>query len=63
MVPMTDQLHSKGRTFQWNEAQQKSFDRLKLAISIAPILPVVDLFKPFVVKIDASATAVGVVLL
>ena len=36
---------------------------LKLAISTTPILLVVDPTKPFVVEIDASAIAVGVVLI
>ena len=40
-----------------------NFDKLKLATAIAPILSAVDPLKPFVVKTDASGTAVGAVLL
>ena len=53
----------KGKTFQWNEAQQRSFDTLKLAMSTIPILLVVDIIKPFVVETYASTTTVGVVLI
>ena len=62
-VPLTNQLKAKGRDFNWGEDQQRSFDKLKLAIATAPILSVVDPHKPFVVETDASGTAVGAVLL
>ena len=38
---------------------KESFDRIKLAISIAPILLILDPMKLFFVKIDASAIALG----
>ena len=60
---MTDQLKDKGRKFNWGEDQQRSFDKLKVAVAVAPILAVVDPLKPFVVETVASATAVGAVLL
>ena len=62
-VPMTNQLKDKGRSFTWGEEQQRSFDTLKIAISTAPILAMVDPHKPFVVETDASATAIGAVLI
>ena len=62
-VPLTDQLKAKGCNFFWGKEQQRSFDRLKLAIATAPLLSVVDPHKSFVVEIDASATAIGAVLL
>ena len=62
-VPMTNQLKAKGRNFSWGEEQQRSFDKLKVAIATAPILAVVDPHKPFVVEIDASSTVIGAVLL
>ena len=62
-VPMTNQLKAKGRNFFWGEEQQRSFDKLKVAIATAPILAVVDPHKPFVVETDASSTAIGAVLL
>ena len=62
-VPLTDQLKAKGRDFNWGKDQQRSFDKLKLAIATAPILSVIDPHKPLVVEMDASGTAVGAVLL
>ena len=62
-VPMTNQLKDKGRSFTWGEEQQHSFDKLKVAIATAPILAIVDPHKPFVVETDASATAIGAVLI
>ena len=53
---MTDQLCNKGQNFQQNEVQHTIFDRLKLAISIFPILLVVDPTKPLIVKTYARAT-------
>ena len=60
---MTDQLKGAAITFQWGEEQQRSFDKLKVALATAPILAIVDPQKPFVVETDASAKAVGVVLI
>ena len=42
---------------------QRSFDKLKVAIATAPILAIMDPCKPFVVVTDASATAIGAVLI
>ena len=42
--------------------QQQSFEALKQVVSTAPILKIVDLEKPFILKIDASRVAVGAVL-
>ena len=62
-VPMTDQLKGAAITFHWGEEQQRSFDKLKVALATAPTLAIVDPHKPFVVETDASAKAVGVVLI
>ncbi|MCO5550174.1 hypothetical protein L7F22_003656 [Adiantum nelumboides] len=62
-VPMTNQLKAQGKTFTWGEAQQRSFEKLKVALASAPILAIVDPTKPFVVEIDASDRAIGAVLL
>ena len=43
--------------------QQSSFENLKVAIATAPVLVVVDPHKPFIMETDASASAVGAVLL
>ena len=53
-VPMTDQLKAQGRAFDWGENQQRSFDKLKVAIATASLLAIVDPYKPFVLEIDAS---------
>ena len=51
-VPLTDELKTKDKTIRWGESQQKSFDKIKVAIAAAPILSIVDPNKPFV--FDAS---------
>ena len=63
VVPMTNQLKAKGRNFFWGEEQQRSFDKLKVAIATAPILAIVNPHKPFVVETNASSTTIGVILL
>ena len=60
---MTNQLKAQGKYFTWGSEQQSSFEKLKVAIAIAPVLVVVDPRKPFVVETDASASTVGAVLL
>ena len=62
-VPMIDQLKGAAITFHWGEEQQWSFDKLKVALATAPILAIVDPQKPFVVETDASAKAIGAVLI
>ena len=58
-----DQLKAQGTTFTWGEEQQRSFEKLKVALATAPILAIVDPTKPFVVETDASDGAIGTVLL
>ena len=60
---MIDQLKGTGKPFQWGDEQHRSFEKLKVALAIAPILAIVNPHKPFVSKIDANAKAVGAVLL
>lgn len=48
--------------FEWTEASQAAFDKLKLAMTRAPILALPNFSKPFVVEIDASQTTMGAVL-
>ena len=62
-VPMTDQLKAQGKTFRWDDEQERSFTKLKVALASAPILAIVDPLKSFVVETDASDKAVGAVLL
>jgi hypothetical protein len=52
----------KYRRVLWNAGHQTSFQRLKLALTKAPILIQVDPSKPFTVETDASDFAVGACL-
>ena len=60
---MTDQLRSKSKDISWGEAQQRSFEKLKVALAVAPILDIVDPNEPFVLETDASGEAIGAVLM
>ena len=48
--------------FEWNEECEKSFQTLKQALIIAPVLRAPDYTKVFYKHVDASAYAVGCVL-
>ena len=37
-IPMTDQLKAQGPVFKWDEAQQSSFNKLRLALATAPFV-------------------------
>ena len=60
-APM-DKLLKKDVTFQWNEECQKSLDILKEKMVTAPILVFHDQNREFLVNVDASCIALGVVL-
>ena len=62
-VPMMDQLKGKGKSFTWGDAQQRSFETLKVALAATPILVIVDPTKPFVVETYGSDQAFGAILL
>jgi RNase H-like domain found in reverse transcriptase/Reverse transcriptase (RNA-dependent DNA polymerase)/Integrase zinc binding domain/Retroviral aspartyl protease len=53
----------KNRFISWNTTCQLAFDRLKAALTNAPVLQQVDPQKPFVVETDASDFAIGSCLL
>ena len=59
--PLTLLLSDKVK-FQWEEAQQEAFRRLKTLMCKAPSLNLPDWKKPFCMETDASAVAVGAVL-
>ncbi|KAM6968624.1 retrovirus-related Pol polyprotein from transposon 412 [Tautogolabrus adspersus] len=55
-------LSDKGRSFDWDEACSAAFDRLKRALTAAPVLAYPDAQQPFIVDTDASNVGVGAVL-
>ena len=59
--PMTD-LIKKDRDFTWSTEEEAAFQKLKEALTSAPILQVFDEDKPHEVWVDASDYAVGATL-
>ena len=60
-APLSDALR-KDQDFQWTPEMDKAVQKLKLAMTTAPVLMIADPNKKFVVKTDASNAAVGAVL-
>jgi hypothetical protein len=60
--PMTALLAKKVE-FKWTPACQKSFETLKEKLTMAPVLILPDVHKPFSVYCDASYTGLGCVLM
>src|SRR3954466_3737137 len=56
------QLFKKGTLYQWNEECQDAYNRLKQAMTKAPVLMKLDFNKPFRVYTDASAQGLGAIL-
>ena len=61
-APLT-KLLQKGVAFDWTDAQQSSFDRLRDVLTRAPVLVQPESGKDFVVYNDASYTGLGCVLM
>lgn len=55
-------LLKKDSFFFWSEEATQSFERLKLAMTQAPILQFLDFDKEFTVETDACNSGIGVVL-
>ena len=55
-------LTRAGVDWEWSTAQHQAFNRLKLALTTAPVLKLPDFGKQFVVTTDASDAAVGAIL-
>ena len=47
---MIDQLQSKSKEISWGKAQQIFFEKLKVALEVAPILDIMDPNKLFVLE-------------
>lgn len=60
--PLTDCLRKTNRSFSLSDEAKISFDRLKLALSSAPVLAQPNFTKEFIIQCDASRTGVGGVL-
>jgi transposase InsO family protein len=56
--PLSELLR-KDAKWHWEHEQQQAFDRLKQAVSTAPVLVLPDEHLPFVVRTDASGFALG----
>jgi hypothetical protein len=56
-------LLAKKVEFKWTPVCQESFEMLKQKLTIAPILVLPDVHKPFSVYCDASYTGLGCVLM
>jgi transposase InsO family protein len=61
-TPLTD-LTKKEKPFLWGDAQQNAFDTLKTKLTTAPLLILPDPNLPFHLNVDASAYAIGAVLM
>ena len=46
----------------WTKASQQAFEKLKTALTTAPVLTYADFSKPFVLEVDASHQGLGAVL-
>ena len=58
----TDLLR-RGAVYVWTDIQDKAFSALKQALTTAPVLALLDFSRPIAVKIDASGTGIGAVLM
>ena len=60
--PLTNLL-KKGVLFHWTDIEQQSFEALKLALVLAPVLALPDFSKKFVIETDACDVGIGAVLM
>lgn len=55
-------LLKKESTWSWGDAEQESFEELKLKLVEPPILRLPDMQRPFILQTDASGDALGAIL-
>lgn len=60
-VPLTE-ITKPTKGFQWGESQQEAFEKIKAALSEAPIVAHPDVTKPYNLYTDASDKCVGAIL-
>jgi hypothetical protein len=61
-MPMTEFL-VKGNTFEWTSRRETRFQELKKRLSMAPVLTMSDMEKPFSIYCNASEQGLGCVLM
>ena len=62
MTRLLTALKRAGVEWDWSQAQHQAFNRLKLALTIAPVLKLPDFKRQFVVSIDVSDTTIGAIM-
>ena len=62
MAHLLTQLTRAGVKWEWSTPQHQEFNRLKLALTIAPILKLPNFERQLVVTTDASDAAIGAIL-
>ena len=60
-APLTSLLTKD--VFQWSDKATTTFDELKAAMTIMPILVLPDFSKTFVIEADASGVGIGAILM
>lgn len=60
-APLTNLLKKDG--FKWDDSSTLAFTKLKMAMTIPPVLALPDFTQPFIIECDASGTGLGVVLM
>ncbi len=60
-IPL-NKLTRLNHTFKWNDECEESFNKLKLALSTAPVLAFPDYTQQFILTTDASGIALGAVI-